>query len=532
MGTPLGALRPSTTGSVVPHTLKRPELTAEWHAGNERRRRIALVVVALVATAVFGLAVVWFQILSLIGLLTWLAILAIAVRPFVGLCVAFGLCLLFEGGGADQMMLPGTYIHGGLGSTIGLNGAIVSPLELLLVLTFTVWASQCLMRRQFNFRGGSLGWSMAAFTGALVFGLIRGIVGGGDVNIALWESRFLFYMIMCYMIAANTIKSRSQVKLLLWIMLIMTTLWSIEGAYRRIALIDTGLLGVTPEFAYSHEDVIFLGTHLLLVIAQWVFKAPVWQRIFGLASVPIVGFTMLATERRAGYIALIVAFLAFTLVFMMVHRKAFFLFSVPMMIGIAIYLPIFWNNTGLIGQPARAIRSLSQPDARDASSNLYRDLELIDVRFTIKENPIFGVGFGRPFAFIVDLPDLSWWPFWHYEPHHNILWMWMKVGTLGFIIFWTMLGTAVARSTHVVRKLQSSEARVWALMSLTAVMTTVVFCYVDLGLVSGRVTVFLGVALGVLSVLHLLKDEPTVLNPTVQTPKEVRHAPVRRYLHA
>jgi hypothetical protein len=520
-------LRPGAAGLPPPHILKRPELVADYHAGNERRRQIVLTSAAIVLSLVFALLVLWFHVLSVVGLLIWLAVIAIAIRPFVGLCVAFGLCMLFEGGGADQLMLPGAYLHGGLGATIGLNGAIVSPLELLLVITFLVWFAQATMRRQVavSFRGGALGWPMAAFVAAMVVGVVRGVLGGGDFNIALWESRFLFYVIMCYVLAANTIRSRGQIRVLLWVMLIATTLWAIEGAYRRVALIDTGLLGVTPEFAYGHEDVIFLGTHLLLVLAQWVFKAPIWQRVFGLFSVPIVGFTMLATERRAGYIALIVAFLAYTLVFMMAHRKAFFLVSVPAIIAMAIYLPVFWNNTSIIGQPARAVRSLSQPDARDASSNLYRDLELINVRYTIKSNPILGVGFGRPFDFIVGLPDLSWWPFWHFEPHHNILWVWLKLGTFGFIAFWLLLATAVARATHVVRTLKSSEARVWALFTLTGIVTTVVFCYVDLGLVQGRVTVFLGTLLGVLSVLHLLKDEPT-------NNVEASHAPVRRHLYS
>src|SRR5262249_23624468 len=160
----------------------------------------------------------------------------------------------------------------------------------------------------------------------------------------------------------------------------------------------------------------------------------------------VVGFTLLATERRAGYIALIVAFIMFTLVFMIVHRKAFFLFSVPMLIAFAIYLPVFWNNTSMIGQPARAVRSLHAPDPGDANSNLYRQLEKFNVIYTIKANPILGVGFGRPFDFVVALPDLSWWAFWHYEPHHNILWVWLKLGTGGFIIFWTLLATAVARA--------------------------------------------------------------------------------------
>jgi hypothetical protein len=179
---------------------------------------------------------------------------------------------------------------------------------------------------------------------------------------------------------------------------------------------------------------------------------------------------------------------------------------VPAVIAFAIYLPVFWNNTTMLGQPARAVRSLSQPDPRDAASNLYRDLELINVRSTIHSNPIVGVGFGRPFDFVVQLPDLSWWQFWHYEPHHNILWVWLKLGTAGFIIFWMLMATATARSAFAVRTLRSSEQRIFALVALCAIVMTVSFCYVDLGLVSGRVTVYLGTALGTLSILHLLPD--------------------------
>ena len=40
-----------------------------------------------------------------------------------------------------------------------------------------------------------------------------------------------------------------------------------------------------------------------------------------------------------------------------------------------------------------------------------------------------------------------------------------------------------------------------AIFALTGIISTLVFCYVDLGLVSGRVTVFLGTLLGVIGVL-------------------------------
>lgn len=500
-------VRPAPRPVPVPVPFGTPQLTTTWQAGTARRQQLVLVCLAIGLSVIFTVLVLMFHVLSAIALVTWIVCAAIAWRPFVGLCVAFGLTLLFEAGGADQMMLPGFYLNGSLGSTVGLTGAIASPLELLLILVFCVWLGQGLARRKFEYRGGTLGWPIAMFVGALFMGLLRGMATGGNFNIALWESRYFFYIIMCYMVAANTVRTRRQLLLLIGIATVATFLFSVEGAWRRIALIDTGKLGVVPEFAYSHEDVIFLGTLLLVVLAQWVYGAPNWMKFTGLfLMVPIAGFTLLATERRAGYIAIMVGFITYALVFMVTHRKAFFTFVVPVFIAGMIYLPVFWNNTSMVGQPARAVRSLTSPDPRDASSNLYRDLELINVRATIRANGLLGVGFGNQFYFVVALPDLSWWPFWHYEPHHNILWVWLKMGAIGFIIFFALMGSAIARCAHAVRTLAQPERRVFAMLTLSGIVMTLVFCYVDLGLVSGRVTVFLGTTLGTLSVLHQIKD--------------------------
>src|SRR3954454_9326930 len=143
-----------------------PELTTAYQASSDRRRRIVLLALAIGLTALFSVLVVLFHVLSAIALLTWIVCAAIAWRPFVGLCVAFALTQVFEAGGADQMMLPGFYLNGSLGSTVGLTGAIASPLELLLILVFCVWLAQGLARRKFDYRGGALGWPIVAFVGA------------------------------------------------------------------------------------------------------------------------------------------------------------------------------------------------------------------------------------------------------------------------------------------------------------------------------------------------------------------------------
>ena len=116
-----------------------------------------------------------------------------------------------------------------------------------------------------------------------------------------------------------------------------------------------------------------------------------------------------------------------------VRRRAFFAGAVPLLLATIVFLSLTWNASGIAGQPARAIRSLYEPDLRDASSNLYRLIETYDISATIHDDPLFGVGFGREFHMVVPLPDLSWWPFWRFETHNNVLWIWLKTYVCLFI---------------------------------------------------------------------------------------------------
>lgn len=424
------------------------------------------------------------------------------------LSIAFFGAILFEAGTADQLMDLGTYLHRGIGSWSGLPIAL-TPLDIVLLLALAAAAASAAARSSWTAPSAAAvaarlrgGWPIVLFAGAIGTGFVRGALGGGDLYIGLWELRFLLYIPACYLVARAALRTPQDVANLLGAGLVATALLALEGAYRRIALIDTGTLGVIREFAYEHEDVLFLAAFTMFLLAAHVFGAFRRARVLGLPLAPVFLYTLLATERRAGIIVLFVGILVVGLTTLFVRRKAFILSALPVMVVTVMYLATFWNATGLLGQPSRAIKSLYEPDPRDAASNLYRALETFDIDVTIHSDPVLGVGFGRPFIMAAPLPDLSWWPFWHFETHNNILWIWLKTGVLGYIVFWTMVGGAVSRAAFAAKRLVEPTLRCAALFSLIAIVGTVVFAWVDLGLVSGRVTVLLGVALGVLAVVE------------------------------
>jgi O-antigen ligase/polysaccharide polymerase Wzy-like membrane protein len=423
------------------------------------------------------------------------------------LAAAFFGAILFEANTSDQLMELGTYIHRGIGSWTGLP-ILLTPLELLLLFalgvaivsaaaTSGVHASRADVAARL--RGG---WPILLFIVAVLGGLLRGLLGGGDAYIGLWELRYLLYIPACYLVVRAGLRTSEHVAGILRVGLVATALLGAEATYRRIALIDTGQLGVVPEFAYEHEDVLFLSGFVLFLLAAYVFGAFRRARLVGLLLAPLLLYALLATERRAGIIVLLVGIAAIALTALFVRRRAFILSALPVLVFTALYLVIFWNVGGILGQPARAIKSLYEPDPRDAASNLYRILETFDITVTIHSDPVFGVGFGRPFIMAIGLPDLSWWPFWHFETHNNILWVWLKTGVVGYLLFWTMVGGAVSRAAYAAKRLVDPTLRCAALFCLVAVVGTIVFAYVDLGLVSGRVTVLLGIALGILGVVE------------------------------
>ena len=432
--------------------------------------------------------------------------------PRIILMLLLGSVAALEALTLDPVLDLGTYLQRGIGSWTGLP-VIVSPLELLLALGLVAAlvsaASSGRSRRE-----GALGLPMLLFSLALLSGLAYGVLSGGDAYIGFWEIRYLLYVPACYLIARLSLRRPEHVGALLRAGFIGTALFAFEGAFRRLVLIKAGALGPQVDFYYEHDDVLFLATFLIFVVAGFVFHMPGRVRALGFAVAPVLAFTLLASNRRAGVVVLLVDLLIVAFVVAVVNRKAFFMTAIPLLAVAALYLALFWNASGLAGQPARALRSIYEPETRDAASNIYRVIENYDISQTLQAEPVFGVGFGREFHMVATLPDLSWWPFWRYETHNNVLWIWMKTGALGYVSFWLLIGTALARATNGTRHLKDPALRAAALVCLAGLVGVVVFGYVDLAFVSGRATVLVGALLGILAVIERFERRAPVVAAT------------------
>jgi O-antigen ligase len=482
------------------------QLSTGWIAGTQRRRELVLGAVALALSLGLARLVLAMNLGALAALIIPAVLVAVVMRPRYGLYVLFGVDLTFDGLTQDPLQWPGHFATFSLQTTLNLNGGILIPFEMLLLLVGFVWLGQALMRRKIDFRPGAFGWPALVFGLALIFGVVKGLLTGANPNYSFWESRFLFGLLLAYVLAANTIRTRGHVRMLTTLMFVGVSLAALEGLYRKYVLINAGLLGDLQEEWYSHEDVVVWGLLVMLVVAQRVFgSGPRWQRWAGPALAGTAILAMLVSQRRAGLIAVMIAFALLTLALWKAKRKAFWIIAIPSVLVIGVYLPLFWNNPGTLGQAARAVRSINTPDQRDAASNAWRELEAINVRATIASDPLFGIGFGKPFLQIATVPDISFFEFWDYEAHHDILWVWMKTGAIGFIAFFALMLGAIARSIWLAKTLSDPDLRTFALVAMTCVVMTLVYCYVDLGLTFNRLPMILGITLGTVGVLDRIK---------------------------
>ena len=152
------------------------------------------------------------------------------------------------------------------------------------------------------------------------------------------------------------------------------------------------------------------------------------------------------------------------------------------------------------------MKSGISPETRDLASNQYRDAENFNLLYTVRHNPLIGIGYGKEMTVVWPLPDISEQFAWYkIAPHNSLLWVMMTTGISGFLIFWYFIGLATAGSLHVARRLSNHVDKGIAVFAILMLTSLLIFALLDQGLISMRTMIFTGVLLGVVFALPGLR---------------------------
>jgi len=393
------------------------------------------------------------------------------------------------------------------------DALIVSPLESYFALIFISWLGRGAMQRKMNFFMSELFLPAMAFLVFVLFGLFYGISTGGNLNIALWESRPLFYLVAMLVLTSNLIETRQQASNLLWAALLALFIEGLIGSYTFLFVLKGSLQGV--EAITEHAAAIHMNTLFVLAAAAWLYKGSWTKRLLLPLMLLPVSLTYVATQRRAAFLTLGIALLVMAVLLFMENRKAFWLIVPPLGVLALLYIGAFWNVSGALGIPAQAVKSViaeDQADAADQSSNLYRQIENVNTSFTVHQRPLTGIGFGQKFYVIVPMPDISFFEWWQYFPHNSIIWIWLKTGVGGFIAMLFFVGTAIMMGARALWRMPRDDMSAIATTAVLYIIMHFIYAYADISWDSQSM-VYVGMMMGLLGALEHIASKPVEVKP-------------------
>jgi hypothetical protein len=383
--------------------------------------------------------------------------------------------------------------------------APISLMELLLLLTGIGALLRAVYFRQMTLRGGPLLVPMMIYIGFVTMGWINGMMTGGDFKISLQEVRSQFYLFLAYLMSVNFVTEKKHARGLLWVAVLCIGLKGILYTYRRY--VTMAGMELPDQGVGSHEEAFLFSAFAMLLLTLSLSRALPKMRYVLWSLLPIVVLGNLACNRRAGTAAVIIALpIVFAAAYRCLPDRRKFIRIAAIVLGVcfSIYYPIFRNSDSGFALPARAIRSQFQPNERDASSNAYRDAENANLILTMRLSPIIGYGYGKKMLHTVPMADIAQiYEWWDILPHNQILWVWMRVGTLGFLAFWTMIAAILVRACLLLRDDNveaplDPESKGILLFVLSLIPLLILFGLLDLQLSNYRDMLFVGVFVGLL----------------------------------
>jgi O-antigen ligase len=389
--------------------------------------------------------------------------------------------------------------------SLALHGIPFTPAELLLTIALVGVIVRLLFDDEVQLRPGDLIVPILLLIVATSVGIAIGMSRGADMSVLRTETRGLLFLPVVYLLVTHFVTTRAHLTQFFWVFAIAANIMSLENVYRYFTYVRGSYeLQLAPSLAFSHESALFSAMAVILLMAHVVWSRNIFAewRSIALMVLPIVA--LLVMRRRAGMVALDAGLIMLCVVLLKHNFKLFLMVTPVAVVGVGLLLAMTWNNPGGSGTFARSFQTATgtgtQSD-RDESSDDYRELENINIRENIQSSPITGLGFGRQYAFYVQVADLSHWSLWRYVPHNTVLWFWMKAGIFGFVALATLFGAAIARAMQVLRYARSPDVQAMAFSMGAFVAMFVLYSWVDLGLVTPRTVVIFGVTLGIIGAL-------------------------------
>ena len=291
---------------------------------------------------------------------------------------------------------------------------------------------------------GNLEWRYSRFNkyvyffiAACLIATLRGLyVGSLPVNVFHETIYYTLYTAL-FFIMFNSIKERSEIRFFVWLFLVITFILCLLGMLEYIKATGyTGFLlyevGTRVRSTLANANIYagFLEVIIPLAICYLLIEKRRAVRVFLIALISLGYVNLLMTFSRGGFISGLISL--FIILFFRVKKKVYSF----IVLGITVVLILAAS-----AYIARQLAVFNVEEIMTEGSITRRILGYTGMLQTIRENPVFGIGWGARFSYV---------PYGYFEPsrHHLVFFghgnstffdIFVHMGLIGLLAYYVMI---------------------------------------------------------------------------------------------
>jgi hypothetical protein len=387
-------------------------------------------------------------------------------RPYLAPAVLLGAAVMFEQG----IQFPHIPITESVPMFQSVGPGHLEGADLLLIIVLFIYLVKGKEWGPRWFPRTHVSVAIRAVLACVVLAIALGEAHGGSLRMSMMEARPYVYLATTYFLTSVMVRDRRAIRALLWAFVGAVVFKALQGTY---VWVGNRHLIPKPESYISHEASYFFVSYFFLVLALWLFDQRGKLRTWATWLLPLVLWANTVNDRRVAWEMLAGGLLCFGVILyktVPIRRHVLAKSIVGLVLVSAVYFPVMWNSSSSLGQPARAIKSQVTPSARDGSSDLYRVQENANLEYNIKQNGLLGMGFGRKIDYALPIADISQIDaLIAYMPHDDVLDVLMRMGLLGGIAMWCLIGTGIISGSRLARSRDREASMIGALVACALV---------------------------------------------------------------
>ncbi|HYX35614.1 MAG TPA: O-antigen ligase family protein [Oligoflexus sp.] len=346
-----------------------------------------------------------------------------------------------------------------------------------------------------------------AIPAAAWFSAILGVPRGNSLAVAYTQIRFIGLMAAWSFIGFYLAKNLHDMWRGMQAILMATLLKSLYGLAVFFFIFGGAL--IKREYLIDHLSSFLMATGLFFIFGNLFFrKLSTVSLIPWLLAAFIITIPYLINDRRASFLGVMIAMGLLPLVISRQKFKKIFwplVFSVPLVGALALFKAAGGKDqASLLGIVAHVF-------AGKSGRIDYREIENFNLYFSVINNPLLGLGFGRPFPIILPMPDISFvFKGFDLIPHNSVLYIWAFAGPLGMAALGVTLVVPLIACIKLMKTAEDVRVQILALVAYTVVIGWFCFANFDMGLLDSRAQGLFGLFIGAaLSLFDTYKDSHT-----------------------